>query len=312
MLFVYLLRSVYALLAGLAIAFELAPCTREAFVKYGKTRVTSTIRGGMCQSWPAVAARLCASATVSKNLFSQFYYVGAAVGSMLMLDLVCPPHSGLPRSFQVLEASLQWTNHGGIHAAVPDRIGLLGLGMYNVHVFVRLKESVLDQPTTGARMHVGQYVVGLIFYLATPFALVVDRCYGLGRNTVPLWIVIAGLVLFSYASLHQSRCHQILFQLRRQGLQKRQFRAKEQLASLYALPCGDLFDHVLCPHYLCEIFIYTSIWIVTGCNSITILYVVIWTLINLAITARETRQWYCQVFGDRLLHNRPALVPFIW
>ncbi|KAJ2610280.1 hypothetical protein H4S08_003678 [Coemansia sp. RSA 1365] len=312
MFFVYLLRSVYALLAGLAIAFELAPCTREAFVKYGKTRVTPTIRGGMCQSWPAVAARLCASATVSKNLFSQFYYVGAAVGSMLMLDLVCPPRSGLPRSFQLLEAGLRWISRSDIHAAVPDRIALLGLGMFNVHVFVRLKESALDQPATGARMHVGQYAVGLLFYFATPFALVVDWCYGLGRDTVPLWMVIAGLALFSYASLHQSRCHQILYRLRRQGLQKRQSQPKEQLANLYALPYGDLFDHVLCPHYLCEIFIYASIWITTGCKSITIMYVVMWTLINLAITARETQQWYCQVFGDRIIHNRPALVPFIW
>ncbi|KAJ2795356.1 hypothetical protein H4R20_005912 [Coemansia guatemalensis] len=127
------------------------------------------------------------------------------------------------------------------------------------------------------------------------------------------WMTIVGLALFSYASLHQSRCHQILYRLRRQSLQKRQLRVRSQLSSSsYALPYGDLFDHVLCPHYLCEIFIYTSIWIATGCRSTTIIYVAIWTLINLAITAKETKQWYCQVFGDRRLNNRPALLPFIW
>ncbi|KAJ2082964.1 hypothetical protein H4R24_001158 [Coemansia sp. RSA 988] len=304
----------YALLAGLAIAFELVPFTREAFVKYGKTRSASpAVRGVMRQSWPAATVRLCVSATVPKNLFAQFYYVGAAVGSLLMLDFVCLSRTSLPRSLQLLEASLQWINRGSIHAAAPGRIALLGLAMYNVHVFVRLKESVFDQPATSARMHVGQYAVGLLFYLATPFALVVDWCYCLEKNTVPLWMIIAGLSLFLYASLHQSRCHQILYRLRRQSPQKPQPRVNGQLSSSsYALPYGDLFDHVLCPHYLCEILVYASIWIATGCHSITIMCVAIWTLINLAITARETQQWYCQTFGDRRLHNRPALIPFIW
>ncbi|KAJ2295514.1 hypothetical protein IWW55_005423 [Coemansia sp. RSA 2706] len=321
-----LLRGVYALLAAIAIAFELVPWTREAFVKYGRTR---GVGSGPPPAWTrlpcAEVVERFASATVPKNLFSQFYWVGAMAACLVLLDsLLGLWHVGSSNvhdsSFGLVHAFLghidTWAGHPApqavVRAAMDSRrlAAIAGLSMYTGHVLARLKETVCDQPATQARMHIGQYAVGMIFYIITPVAVVADAyCKHLWRP-VSLWMIMAGTSLFVYASVHQWRCHHILFRLRRQQLAR--VSRQPQPAAAYALPSSDLFDYVSSPHYLCEVLVYVSLWIATGCQAQTLLWVVLWTAVNLGITARESQLWYRRTFGHKFPQARRALVPFVW
>ncbi|KAJ2455367.1 Steroid 5 alpha-reductase 3 [Coemansia sp. RSA 2336] len=185
---------------------------------------------------------------------------------------------------------------------------VMGLLMYNIHVLLRLRETVCDQPVSSAQMHIGQYAVGMVFYIATPFAVVADAFSKPSWHPVPLWVLATSISLFVYASVHQWRCHHILFGLRRQKLQQTNIRHPN--ARSYALPRGDLFEYVSSPHYFCEILVYVSLWIATGCQAQTVLWVLIWTAINLGITARESQAWYSKTFGAD--PARKTLIPFVW
>ncbi|KAJ2765353.1 hypothetical protein IWQ57_004811, partial [Coemansia nantahalensis] len=301
-----LLRLLYAALTAVAAAFALAPWTREAFVRYGKTRPPQTRHPA-----PAAALRWFASRTVPKNWFSHFYYVGAGLGALLLSDVGRWPWIGpgsgthsapwglVPRLAALLGDQRE------AFASTPSAHAILALAMYNAHVLVRLKESVFDQPATDARMHIGQYAVGLLFYTATPLALVVDAYDSPRPRPLLAWMAPAGMAVFAYASLHQWRCHRILFGLRRRSL------SAPRQTGLYAIPSGDLFTHVSSPHFFCEILLYASIWIATGCQSTSVLWVVLWTAVNLGITARETHRWYRETFGDAYPRSRRALIPFV-
>ncbi|KAJ2888307.1 hypothetical protein FB639_000730 [Coemansia asiatica] len=318
-----LVRGIYLVLAGLALAFELAPWTREAFVKYGKTRSEDPADKGNRRAPQFLSAKDLLSwfsqQTVPKNWFWHFYFVGAAVGIVLALDLFGQALGQTKPLFDLCSEMMSTANAwlplafekraAGIIGAGSDMIkgsyksALLALSMYNAHVMLRLKETMYDQPITCARMHIGQYGVGIIFYIATPFAVVADSCFVPGWTSPPVWAVIAGVALYIYASVRQWRCHHILYRLRNQAVQQN---------SGYVVPDGDLFSLVACPHFLCEILIYLAIWIATGFQATSLIWTIFWTVINLGITARETQRWYRQKFGSKYPRCRKALVPYIW
>ncbi|KAJ2499804.1 hypothetical protein GGH96_003237 [Coemansia sp. RSA 1972] len=322
MIAVALIQSIYVLLTAIAFAFELVPWTRDAFVKYGRTRSTRTPAAAqVTERAPGIATVLerFAAVTVPKNWFSQFYWTGAVVGSLVLVDAVlwiwrsCRPGAqDLTHTHVFAVAALleSWIGRDPLEtvpaAETSTRVlaAVVGLSMYCIHIATRLKECVFDQPTTDARMHVGQYAVGVVFYIATPFAIVADAYCAHSWQPVSLCVVSAAVILFVYASLHQWRCHRILFQLRRIKLQR-------GTAGSYALPSGDLFEYVSSPHYLCEILVYVSLWMATGFQAPTLLCVVIWTAVNLSITAHESQVWYRKTFGDLFPQNRRMLLPFI-
>ncbi|KAI9477387.1 3-oxo-5-alpha-steroid 4-dehydrogenase-domain-containing protein [Coemansia mojavensis] len=305
---VLLLQSIYALLAAIALAFELVPWTRNAFVKYGRTRDANVDALRLrSTSLCAVLLTRFSSLTVSKNLFSHFYWIGAFSGWLVLLDVAIWLWSGHSTIFSPVSTLESWDLAG--HTALGRRSSMVvGLLMYNIHVLLRLKETVCDQPVSSAQMHIGQYAVGMVFYIATPFAMVADAFSKPSWHPVSLWMLATSASLFVYASVHQWRCHHILFDLRRQKLQ--QTNVQHSNPRSYTLPRGDLFEYVSGPHYFCEILIYISLWIATGCQAQTVLWVLIWTAINLGITARESRTWYSKTFGADPV--RKALIPFVW
>ncbi|KAI9502862.1 3-oxo-5-alpha-steroid 4-dehydrogenase-domain-containing protein [Coemansia spiralis] len=331
---ILLIRFAYALLACVAVLFELVPWTREAFVKYGKTRSKPPSHSNEHVNDGVLT--LFSHITVKKNHFAHFYTVGTLINALLAIDIVNwvnAPNSTEPlytethplwsllRYCIALDAEY-FGDGGGIHAMFPSSFALLALSMYGLHVLVRLKESLCDQPASDARIHIGQLGVGLIFYVITPFAVIIDSCYeGSSWQPTPPWLVVIGLATYVYASLHQWRCHHILYRLRQQAI-SRYFDTRAGTVSnrsacgkmnrVYVIPQGDLFDYVSNPHYFCEILVYISIWSITNFQASTLLSTLIWTIINLGITSRESHRWYFKTFSTQYPHNRHALVPFIW
>ncbi|KAJ2372343.1 hypothetical protein IW150_004162 [Coemansia sp. RSA 2607] len=324
LLLVQAIRATYAVLASIALIFELVPWTREAFVKYGKTRAAEQEDRDFVPKSPVVRAfQWFSTQTVPKNLFWHFYALGATICVLLMLDLSTwiTDLTGTRDQQQLSSAwsaslepmlrrlakcggfSMSWGNTTPILVASPHVATVLSLGMYSVHVILRLKEALYDQPATSARMHIGQYAVGIVYYIVTPFAVVVDGISSPGWSSPSIWPVAVGFTIYIYASVHQWRCHHILYQLRRRSLVK---------GSGYAIPAGDLFEYVVCPHFLCEILVYIAIWTASGFQATTLLWTIAWTAINLGITARETRKWYVETFDSKFPSNRRALVPYIF
>ncbi|KAJ2796295.1 hypothetical protein H4S07_006261, partial [Coemansia furcata] len=188
MILIYIVRFTYAALTCTALAFALAPWTREAFVKYGRTRsqcetaakgadTTGAGAGSSGGSIFSTALRMYTSWTVSKNLFSQFYCVGTIIGGLLTIDTIawCNSHfapelsaTGLRffvHRYIALEQWLSGSTPSELPIPPPSKLAALALTLFTIHVLIRLKECVYDQPLTDAQMHIGQYAVGVVFYV---------------------------------------------------------------------------------------------------------------------------------------------------
>ncbi|KAJ1732329.1 hypothetical protein LPJ72_003479, partial [Coemansia sp. Benny D160-2] len=168
MMLVILIRTTYTLLAATALLFELVPWTREAFVKYGKTRNRPE---NTSNSGPGTAAAWFAQKTVPKSSFAHFYSFGIVVSSIFIADLFswsrCQAHdvaeaNGTSISLSPLRFILSLgfglaDDADSRNVAYPRTSAILAFGMYTLHIILRLKESLRDQPRSSARIHIGQF-----------------------------------------------------------------------------------------------------------------------------------------------------------
>ncbi|KAI7880766.1 hypothetical protein K492DRAFT_237075 [Lichtheimia hyalospora FSU 10163] len=276
-------------LAFLAILARCIPILRSSVLSYGKlqsiaTRPTSTI------------ALQLAQLTVPKSWFAHFYVIG------LIFALYC---------FAEMALLLAWNGHGPLlyclrvwdipqaskHITVLESI--VALALLTIHLARRVYESFyIERPSLEARMHVSHYLAGVGFYggmvLATwlegaaNFGLWSDKPEALDLNDLLCIRVVMATILFIYAFIHQHRCHCILASLR-----------TKKDANHYQIPRGDWFEWIVVPHYFADILVYLSLCILHGFRNWTLICGLIWTVINLSITASGTEEWYKTKFGSR-------------
>jgi hypothetical protein len=107
----------------------------------------------------------------------------------------------------------------------------------------------------------------------------------------------AGLAMFCWASVHQYRCHAILYALRPSSAQPQRHSYaiihssdefnlctmghKKIFFCSYSIPRGDWFELVSSPHYLAEILIYAAIGIVLQLQCRAWFFVVGFVVANL-------------------------------
>lgn len=164
------------------------------------------------------------------------------------------------------------------------------LVLYTLHSARRLTEClyVLKQSPT-ARMNITHYLVGLLFYASQ------------------------GIIVYTESDSHttwHSRYFAITVFMASSALQ---YVSHSELASLkkYSLPKAHLFRIVSSPHYLAELGIYVSFWMLDPSNLLEVLTVV-WVAINLGASAEETRKYYHSRFsGDPALPPY-AMIPRVW
>ena len=118
------------------------------------------------------------------------------------------------------------------------------------------------------------------------------------------WYHVCGLLLFSYASFHQYKCHVILANIR-------SGHKSETNGVRYSLPTGDWFELVTNPHYFAEILLYTGISMVQGFKNVWTIVPVLSTTLLLLIGAKLSHEWYTEKYGD-LVQRRRALIPYIY
>ncbi|PVV02311.1 hypothetical protein BB560_003237 [Smittium megazygosporum] len=271
--------------------------------------------------------------TVSKNKFTYFYIIGTMVSSLLLQQLlklenansgelyeVEPPFIDfwkfLECKYSPLKAqytSVLSSNNISLCDPFVDplfKVSIYILGLYTIHLFLRMYETTLLQPFSPAKIHVGHFITGIIFYILTPFAVFVDGIYKNGNppssNTV---VLLLSSTLFFYSVYKRYKLHCILYELKKSTVCASA--AKKGEIELYNIPTGEWFNLISSPHYLAEILMYFSLFVMAGGNSVTFMTLLFWVVTNLTISAIETHKWYKQKFGSKYPSQRYAIFPYI-
>ncbi|KAK9059843.1 hypothetical protein SSX86_020547 [Deinandra increscens subsp. villosa] len=166
-----------------------------------------------------------------------------------------------------------------------------------VHFFKRVLEVLFLHKYSGSMALESTIIITSSYTFSTATMLYAQH---LSRHfpTPSIDLKYVGVGLFVIGIIGNFYHHLILANLRKEG-------EKE-----YKIPQGGLFDLVICPHYLFEIFGYVGI----SCISQT-LYAFAFTLGTVVyLTGRSyaTREWYVSKFGDKFPKDVKALVPYVF
>lgn len=190
---------------------------------------------------------------------------------------------------------------------------LVSLLLLLVQTSRRLFECLFISVFSG-KIHLSHFLVGVAYYgldvtsIAVSFLRVEkkdrDWCSScrLSLGTFS-WYQYFGVCLFLWASWHQWNCHYILAKLRHS--------ATGRPVKVYRIPYGDWFEYVSSPHYLAEILIYISFFIIQKGQNIYVGLILLFTIQNLSLGATVTHEWYHNKFKD-YPKNRNRILPFIY
>lgn len=308
MYLIVLLCSCLIILTALSICANRFHELQASVLSYGKLNLHNTKKPKT--RW----AHYLSTLTVPKHYFNHFYIIGLLFGINCAIELYF--QKGLV--FYLLR---QWDQPSGSHH-LPQLQCQVGLLLVNFHLARRVYESLMiERPSKEARMHMSHYLTGIGFYGAMILGTWLEGAVHLGvwpSRTIEkgiyimfksLYILIStghwnlsmliALLLFFYANYHQYQCHSILASLRSNSTER------------YSVPRGDWFEWIVVPHYFADILIYVSLCILYQFKNMTLLCGLIWTAVNLSITANQTFLWYQKHFPHRQ-ENRWRIIPGIY
>ncbi|KAK9451802.1 uncharacterized protein V1518DRAFT_409585 [Limtongia smithiae] len=292
-------------LTAVVLIVRMAPALHP-LLRHGKTLPTAASREPAPSHALAITALF--TRTLPKAYFSHFYPLGASISAALLLVLVlAPTGAAFPLLRLLLRADALLPVAPSTSSAVPLSHASIACALMLLHCLRRTYETRhLDtRPNPAARIRFGHYLVGIVFYIVTPLALVCDALISAlpPRSQSPTYKsppshlsqVCIAAALFAVFSVVQ-------------------FTAHAQLACLHKYsppPPSVLFKHTLCPHYAAEIGLYfTLAWI---CNfSPATVAVTVWTFINLAVSAEQSRKFYIAQFGPAAVANKWNILPFVF
>ncbi|KAI9468975.1 MAG: 3-oxo-5-alpha-steroid 4-dehydrogenase-domain-containing protein [Benjaminiella poitrasii] len=228
---------------------------------------------------------------IPKHYFSHFYVVGAFTALESMIEIIA--WTRFKRPFILISLLRRYDIELGSDHLSKSQM-LIGFILMTCHLLRRVYESFwVEKPSKTATMHVSHYFIGVGFYGAMVLGTWLEGASNLDIWTVhaqkeqsfPVLTITIALALYAYASYHQHRCHAILASLRDQDRKQ------------YAIPRGDWFETLVAPHYFADILVYVSLNILYHFQNYIFICGLIWTIINLSITANETQSWYYRHFS---------------
>ncbi|XP_076736222.1 polyprenal reductase [Maylandia zebra] len=167
-------------------------------------------------------------------------------------------------------------------AVVPQLSTVLVQLLLWVHSLRRLLECLFVSVFSDGAMHLVQYMFGLGYYIM--LGLTILCCDRMEKERSSLlsqldWLLVAGFLLFIWASWLQHQSMVLLARLRtgKSG-------TVETLT--HRVPKGGWFELVSCPHYFAELLIYISLSFVFRGLSFT------WWLVYANLSSYN---WYCNL-----------------
>ncbi|OJJ47659.1 hypothetical protein ASPZODRAFT_15109 [Penicilliopsis zonata CBS 506.65] len=301
-------RALFVLATCTTLAVSLPAALRSRFVAYG-ARATSTSQADSPSQPPAPASKSFATRTmdslasfkVPHGYFTHFYVVSVlsslfwttqvllgGVFFRAIAERVAPAHLQPSMSFnQVILCCLLMLAQGSR----------------------RLYESFLFAKPSSSKMGFAHWLMGIAFYLGMGVAIWIEGTGNLlskklsfddiKLSNVPSLRTFFCLPLFLMASGLQHDCHHYLFSLKK-----------------YTLPTHPLFRGIICPHYTAECIIYLSLALLAAPKgefiNKTLVTCLLFVAVNLGITAKSTKTWYMQKFGDESVRGRWIMIPGIY
>ncbi|XP_063323000.1 polyprenol reductase [Pelmatolapia mariae] len=175
-----------------------------------------------------------------------------------------------------------------------------------VHSLRRLLECLFVSVFSDGAMHLVQYMFGLGYYIM--LGLTILCCDRMEKERSSLlsqldWLLVAGFLLFIWASWLQHQSMVLLARLRtgKSG-------TVETLT--HRVPKGGWFELVSCPHYFAELLIYISLSFVFRGLSFTWWLVVLYVLFNQALAGQLCHDLYISKYKSYPRHRR-AFIPFV-
>ncbi|KAF2101832.1 hypothetical protein NA57DRAFT_73272 [Rhizodiscina lignyota] len=310
---VVVLRSIFILSAATVLFVYNVPAFRNRFLAYG-ARATSDPKNdpekpasnGGERNGGGFSAFLdyFSTLTVPRSWFTHFYV--ASVASNLFWLYVIWTNS-LP--FRLLAES--------VDPARPsmDKMQIVILQMMMaLQGCRRLYECVAFRTNSDSRMWVGHYIMGMLFYLAVGVGVWIEGspCL-LGRRPElsfahRSWFLAAFIctgVLAIRSMWLQHKLHRYLYNLRTRP----RGQANSNVAQpKYSLPDYGPFKATFTPHYLVEMSTYGYLTFMAAPEghwaNKTLSCALVLVVVNLGVTAIETREWYAKRFGEEAVKDR--------
>jgi len=269
---------------------------------YLPNAVLELFRYGKTLNGP-VKSSLVSLIIVPKSYFTHFYIFSSIfIPSLLYLSLSsCVTHSpaspAVISSLDIICSSTRSVN--------TDTFSIiLALFLLTLQVFRRLYECVFINQPSNSTMNITHYIVGFAHYFCTGSGylceapgFVSDNPFIISSSTDFLSMIL--VFIFLWAWYHQLQAHKIFAEL------------KIRSPDTHSMPEGSLFNYVSCPHYMCEIILYTCLMLILGTRHRTGVMVWAWVTINQVIAATMSHKWYHTKFED-YPQSRKAIIPFIW
>ncbi|KAH3969119.1 polyprenol reductase [Parastagonospora nodorum] len=271
-----LLRVFYLAASLLILAIQLVPALRRRFLVYG-SRTTPTGKSAPSEE-PA-------QKTALDTLLDDFAAIQV-------------PHNYFTHFYITsVISSLFW----GLWLRVwtkPGQLQVVWMLMLLQGVR-RLLESDAYTSKSKSRMWFVHWLLGIAFYLAMNVSIWIEGAHQGPRHWSTTMLVPAVLT----AHVFQHSFHAYLYRLRSEK-------------KGYQLPSHPIFTNLLCPHYTCEVLIYTFLSFLAAPEgrwvSWTMVCGTIFVASNLGVTAWGTKEWYAEKFGQDKVGHRKRMVPWIW
>ncbi|XP_068134676.1 polyprenol reductase [Hyperolius riggenbachi] len=245
-----------------------------------------------------------------KRWFSHFYYL-SVIWNGALLWLVCRTLLSGAHMPVWLESLLYLFNKEPHQKTSGEELStILALSLIWLHSLGRLAECRYVSVFSSGVINLAQYCLGIGFYIFIGITLLDHPQLDVKTVTISdlasqlHWYHVMGMLVFCWASVHQHRCLVILASLRKN-------KSGKVVSLTHAVPRGDWFEMVSCPHYFAELLIYISVAMMFGFAHTTWWLVVLFVLFNQSGAAVLCHEFYHEKFEDYPAH-RKALIPYLF
>ncbi|CAK43231.1 uncharacterized protein An18g04290 [Aspergillus niger] len=282
------LRAFFLLASCTILSVSILPDSLHSrFIPYG-ARTTSTADSQSSQSSPpassdsspaARALDYAAALTVPHSYFTQFYIASVLASVFWAAQLLC--QGAVFQAFATRISPEHMQQSMSIHQV------FLCWALMLIQGARRLYECKAFAKPSASRMWFVHWLVGLAFYLAVSVTIAPSlRTF----VCIPLFLIASGI---------QHDCHHYLFSLKK-----------------YTLPTHPIFRRIVCPHYTAECVIYLSLALLGAPKgevvNKSLLSALVFVVINLGVTAANTRHWYMRKFGEESVRERSNMIPWVY